>query len=156
MSGIKRRKVVKMNRLDERVEGQKNKKHKAGSPGLVVMGGDSCSRGCGFESQHWTFFSICYCKNFNVYLKRPQIMPIKKRKTREREREANKRFVKVSVITISHSSSHFADYLTTRNHPPTHTPTHTQTRHSIGSQTLPKQFFLSKKFSSKVRLWHER
>ena len=23
-----------------------------GSPGLVVMLGDSCSRGCGFESQH--------------------------------------------------------------------------------------------------------
>ena len=23
-----------------------------GSPGLVVMGGDSCSKGCGFESQH--------------------------------------------------------------------------------------------------------
>ena len=22
-----------------------------GSPGLVVMGGDSCSEGCGFESQ---------------------------------------------------------------------------------------------------------
>ena len=25
---------------------------KGGSPGLVVMGGDSCSEGCGFESQH--------------------------------------------------------------------------------------------------------
>ena len=24
-----------------------------GIPGLVVMGGDSCSKGCGFESQHW-------------------------------------------------------------------------------------------------------
>ena len=23
-----------------------------GSPGLVVMGGDSCLKGCGFESQH--------------------------------------------------------------------------------------------------------
>ena len=23
-----------------------------GSPGLVVMGGDSCSKGCGFKSQH--------------------------------------------------------------------------------------------------------
>ena len=22
------------------------------SPGLVVMGGDSCSKGCGFKSQH--------------------------------------------------------------------------------------------------------
>ena len=25
---------------------------KGGSPGLVVMGGDSCSKGCEFESQH--------------------------------------------------------------------------------------------------------
>ena len=25
---------------------------RGGSPGLVVMGGDSCSRGHGFESQH--------------------------------------------------------------------------------------------------------
>ena len=24
----------------------------AKSPGLVVMGGDSCSKGCGFKSQH--------------------------------------------------------------------------------------------------------
>ena len=23
-----------------------------GTPGLVVMGGDSCSKGCGFKSQH--------------------------------------------------------------------------------------------------------
>ena len=23
-----------------------------GTPGLVVMGGDSCSKGCGFNSQH--------------------------------------------------------------------------------------------------------
>ena len=26
---------------------------KGGSPGRVVMGEDSCSRGCGCESQHW-------------------------------------------------------------------------------------------------------
>ena len=26
---------------------------KGGSPGLVVIGGDSCTEGCGFESQHW-------------------------------------------------------------------------------------------------------
>ena len=25
---------------------------KGGSPGLVVMGGDLCSEGCGFESRH--------------------------------------------------------------------------------------------------------
>ena len=32
-----------------------------GSPGLVVMGGDSCSKGREFESRHhtrWTFFHI--------------------------------------------------------------------------------------------------
>ena len=45
-----------------------------GSPGLVVMGGDSCSEGRGFESQHHKLDGhvltyIC-CKNFNVYLKR--------------------------------------------------------------------------------------
>ena len=26
--------------------------HVAGSSGLVIMGGDSCSDGCGFKSQH--------------------------------------------------------------------------------------------------------
>ena len=36
------------------------------SPGLVVMGGDSCSKGCEFESRHftytvWTFFHIHIC-----------------------------------------------------------------------------------------------
>ena len=25
--------------------------------GIVVMGGDSCSEGCGFETQHHTFFT---------------------------------------------------------------------------------------------------
>ena len=33
------------------------------NPGLVVMGGDSCSEGCGLESQHsistgWMFFTL--------------------------------------------------------------------------------------------------
>ena len=80
----------------------------------MVMGGDSCSRGCGFESQHWTFFSICYCKNFNVYLKRPQIMPIKKRKTivgykkteREREREREKQTKDMSKFMLSQFPNH--------------------------------------------------
>ena len=31
---------------------------KDGSPGPVVMGDDSCLKGCGFESQRWTFFHI--------------------------------------------------------------------------------------------------
>ena len=30
----------------------KQLKWKGGSPGLVVMGGDSSSKGCGFESRH--------------------------------------------------------------------------------------------------------
>ena len=46
-----------------------------GSPGLVVMGGDSRSEGRGFESRHRIldghFFT--YCKNCNVCLKRPKI-----------------------------------------------------------------------------------
>ena len=44
----------------------------------MVMGGDLCSKGCGFESQHHTldgyrFTDIC-CKNCNVVcLKGPKI-----------------------------------------------------------------------------------
>ena len=39
--------------------------------GLLVMGGDSCSKGREFESRHriptgWTFFTIICCKNCNV------------------------------------------------------------------------------------------
>ena len=46
-----------------------------GSPGLVVMGGDLCSKGCGFESQKHIqdghFFTYNFCDNCNdVYLKR--------------------------------------------------------------------------------------
>ena len=40
-----------------------------GSPGLVVMGGDLCSEGCEFESQHQILddiFHIYFCKNCNV------------------------------------------------------------------------------------------
>ena len=48
-----------------------------GSPGLVVMGRDSRSEGCGFESQHRIreghFFTYICCKNCNVCLKRPKI-----------------------------------------------------------------------------------
>ena len=49
-----------------------------GSPGLVVMGGDSRSEGREFKSQHCIldghviFTSIC-CKNCIVCLKRPKI-----------------------------------------------------------------------------------
>ena len=47
---------------------ENTKKYEHGSPGLVVMGGDSCSKGCEFESLHRILvghFSIC-CKNCNV------------------------------------------------------------------------------------------
>ena len=41
-----------------------------GSPGLVVMGGDSCSKGHEFEFWHCikgcTFFTFIFCKNCNV------------------------------------------------------------------------------------------
>ena len=48
------------------------------APGLMVMGGDSCSEGCGFESQHHVldghFFTNICCKNCNDdCLKRPKI-----------------------------------------------------------------------------------
>ena len=45
-----------------------------GSPGVVVMGGDLCCKGCEFESQHHIldghFFKYICCKNCNVCLKR--------------------------------------------------------------------------------------
>ena len=44
-----------------------------GSPGLVVMGGDSCSEGRGFKSRHYILDGHC-CKNCNdVCLKKPKI-----------------------------------------------------------------------------------
>ena len=45
-----------------------------GSPGLVVMAGDSCSEGHGFKSQHgWTFFHInLLLKHVRFVRKRPQ------------------------------------------------------------------------------------
>ena len=48
-----------------------------GSPGLVVMGGGSRSKGRGFESRRRIldghFFTFICCKNCNVCLKRPKI-----------------------------------------------------------------------------------
>ena len=42
-------------------------KYEGESPGLVVMGGESCSEGRGFESQHRIlvghFFTYICCKN---------------------------------------------------------------------------------------------
>ena len=50
------------------------KKELGGSPGLEVMGRDSHSEGCGFESRHRIldghFFT--YCKNCNVCLKKTE------------------------------------------------------------------------------------
>ena len=49
----------------------------AGSPGLVVMGRDSFSKGCGFKSLHHImdghFFAYICCKNCNVCLEKPKI-----------------------------------------------------------------------------------
>ena len=57
--------------------GQTFKKRKGGSPGLVVMGRDSRSKGHGFESRHRIldghFFKYICCKNCYVCLKRPKI-----------------------------------------------------------------------------------
>ena len=52
--------------------------NQGGSPGLVVMGGDSCFVGHGFESQHCKldghFFTYICCKNCNdVCLNRQKI-----------------------------------------------------------------------------------
>ena len=46
-----------------------------GSPDLVGMGGDSCFKDRGFESQHTgrTFFTFIFCKNCNVCLKKTKI-----------------------------------------------------------------------------------
>ena len=47
------------------------------SPGLVVMGGESFSVGCVFESQHRVlhrhFFSLYGCKNYHVCSKRQKM-----------------------------------------------------------------------------------
>ena len=51
--------------------------YQGGSPGLVVMGGGSRSKGRGFESRRRIldghFFTFICCKNCNVCLKRPKI-----------------------------------------------------------------------------------
>ena len=44
-----------------------------GIPGLVVVGGDSCTEGRRFKSQHGIldghFFTLVYCKNCDACLK---------------------------------------------------------------------------------------
>ena len=59
--------------LDFKVAQVSNTK-RDGSPGLLVMGRDSCSKGRGFESQDHIldghFFIFICCKNCNACLKR--------------------------------------------------------------------------------------
>ena len=61
--------------LAVRNDDSNKKSESGGSPGLVVMGGDSCSEGHGFESQccilggHKKFSCFC-CKNCNICVKR--------------------------------------------------------------------------------------
>ena len=48
-----------------------------GSHGLVVMGGDSCSQGCEFESRHhftgWTFFTFNCCQKLSFVFEKMKI-----------------------------------------------------------------------------------
>ena len=65
-------------------------RNEGGSPGLVVMEGDSCCKGCGFKSQHnlldGHFFTLICCKicnddclkRLNLNDKRGRLWPIKK------------------------------------------------------------------------------
>ena len=52
---------------------EEREREMGGSPGVVVMGGDSWSEGCGFKSKHCILdghsFSLICCKNCNVCLK---------------------------------------------------------------------------------------
>ena len=47
-------------------------KHLGGSPGLVILGGDPCPEGCGFESQHWKlvdgYFSNIFVLKIDVFV----------------------------------------------------------------------------------------
>ena len=50
-------------------------RYRLGAQGLVVKGGDSLAKGCGFYLRHWMLvghFSRC-CKNTIVWLKTPKI-----------------------------------------------------------------------------------
>ena len=52
---------------------RKINRESGGSPGLVVMGGDSCTEGRGFESEHGHFSHKFDVKNCNGCLKRQKI-----------------------------------------------------------------------------------
>ena len=76
-------KKTKINKKRPRLAHLKKKKKNTlaclgGSPDLVVIGGDSCWEGCGFETLHrildGNFFTLICCKICNdVCLKRPKI-----------------------------------------------------------------------------------
>ena len=64
-------------------------------PGLVAMGGDSCSKGCGFESWHRILdehFSHIFVVKNNVCLKRPKI----------NEKEARILYLDLRLLGIQH------------------------------------------------------
>ena len=66
--GLNEKFVSKMAKTENYFKnGNKLEKGRGGSPGLVVMGGDSRSEVCGFESRHHIldghFFTYICCKN---------------------------------------------------------------------------------------------
>ena len=66
--------------FDLTISASKNVFLMGGSPGLVVMGGDSCSKDCGFESQHrilYGHFSQLFAVNIVVFVRKDE----NKRKT---------------------------------------------------------------------------
>ena len=50
----------------------RKKPKSVGEPCLVVMGGDSCSRGRGFEYRRGILDTLIFCKNSIACLKRPK------------------------------------------------------------------------------------
>ena len=69
------RNFAKSGHTESRQKRNKTDKKSGGSPGLVVMGGDSCCKGREFESQHRKldrhYFTFICCKNYDdVCLKR--------------------------------------------------------------------------------------
>ena len=84
----------------ERMDYKEIERVESGSPGLVVMGGDSRSEGSGFQSQHCIqhghLFKLICCKIFNVLSEndwnKQKDGPYKKIvREREREREREER-----------------------------------------------------------------
>ena len=77
----------------------------------MVMGGDSCSEGRGFESQHHIldghFFTLICCKNCIVCLKGPkrnereaEVGPFFKTNNRKRERDLKWSKLKRNIFSL--------------------------------------------------------